>query len=120
MRISRSHHAVFDYVFSAVVAASPWLFGFAHEHMAPQIALTFGIMTALYSFMTDYEGGVVRFIPFSGHRFFDLIVAVMLGGAAWHFSMGGRAAWVFGALGALAFVVVMLTRRPREVSTVAR
>ena len=86
MRLSRSQHCIFDYVFSLVVAVSPWLFGFSHEHMAPQIALTCGVGTALYSLMTDYEGGVLRFIPFSGHCFFDLAVAVLLGGSAWHFS----------------------------------
>ncbi len=120
MRISRSLHGIFDYVFSLVVAASPWLFGFADQHMAPQIALTCGIVTAMYSAMTDYECGLLRFIPFSGHRFFDLAVAVTLGGAAWHFSMGGRAAWVFGLLGAVGFAATMLTRRPRDAGTVAR
>jgi hypothetical protein len=120
MRLSRFQHGIFDYVFSLVVAGSPWLFGFAHEHLAPQIALTCGIGTAMYSALTDYEGGLLRFLPFSGHRFFDLAVAVTLGGAAWHFSMGGRAAWVFGALGAIGFIATMLTRTPRDAGMVAR
>jgi hypothetical protein len=120
MRISRSVHGIFDYVFSLIVAASPWLFGFSHEHLAPQIALTCGIVTAMYSVMTDYECGLLRFIPFSGHRFFDLVVAVILGGAAWHFSMGGRAPWIFGFLGGIALLVTMTTQRSRDAGTVAR
>ena len=114
MRISRPVHGIFDYVFSIVVATSPWLFGFAHEHLAPQIALTCGIATAMYSAMTDYEFGLLRFLPFAGHLFFDLAVGVTLGGAAWHFSMGGRAAWVFGILGAISLAVTFHTRRPRD------
>jgi hypothetical protein len=119
MQISRRVHGIFDYLFSIIVATSPWVFGFSHEYMAPQIAVICGAVTAMYSIMTDYECGVLRFIPFAGHRFFDMVVAVTLGGAAWHFSMAGRAPWVFGLLGAIAFAVTFLTRRPSDAGTVA-
>lgn len=119
MHLSRRLHGIIDYVFAIVVATSPWVFGFSGEYMAPQIAVICGAATAMYSLMTDYECGVLRFLPFSGHRFFDIVVAVLLGGSAWHFSMGGRASWVFGVLGAIALAVTLLTRRPQDAGTVA-
>lgn len=119
MRISSKFHGIFDYVFSATLASSPWLFGFSQEHVAPQIALAFGAVTAFYSAITNYELSLLRVIPFAAHRFFDLIIGVLLGGASWHFAMGGRPGVIFTILGALLIAVTFLTYRPPNTSTQA-
>ena len=120
MSITRKTHGLFDYLFAILVAASPWIFGFAQQRMAPQLAFGFGAVIAFYSFITNYELGVVGLIPFAGHRLFDFIMALAIGGALWHFDMKGRAGVVFAVLGVLLALVAAFTRRPQEAGTMAR
>ena len=108
-----------DYVFAVVVATSPWVFGFSHEPAAPQIAMACGIITAMYSLLTNYEMGIVPLIPFAGHRFFDFVVAIALAGSSWHFKMHGVAAVVFTILGIIGILAAVLAPRPRASGSLA-
>ena len=113
-RISRLAHGILDYFFGVLIASSPWLFGFTNQHLAPQIAVVLGVIVIVYSFVTDYEVGVLRFMPFSGNIFFDLAVGVALAGSPIHFAMGGKAGLVFVILGLLQMAMALLTRRPPD------
>ena len=73
-----------------------------------------GVIVILYSMVTDYEVGVLRFMPFSGNIFFDFVVGVALAGSPIHFAMGGRAGLVFVLLGIMQIAIALLTRRPRD------
>jgi hypothetical protein len=117
--LSRKAHGIMDYLFALIVGASPWIFGFAHEPAAPQIALACGIVTAMYSLLTNYEMGLVPLIPFAGHRFFDFIVAIALAGSSWHFKMRGTAAVVFTVLGVIGIIAAATSPRPRASGSVA-
>jgi hypothetical protein len=117
--LSRKAHGVIDYVFAVVVALSPWIFGFAHEPAAPQIALACGIITAVYSLMTNYEMGIIPLIPFAGHRFFDFAVSIALAGSSWHFQLRGTAAVVLTILGVIGIIVAVISPRPRASGSLA-
>ena len=119
MRLTRLGHAILDYFLGFLILASPWLFGFSGERAAPDLAFAFGGGLIFLSLLTNYEGGLIRMIPFGGHRFFDLVCGVGLAGASWHFDMNGRAACVFTTLGLLLLASLGATRRPRERGTVA-
>jgi hypothetical protein len=112
--ISRTVHGVLDYITGVLLGVSPWLFGFSDQHIAPEFAMASGGALVLYSFMTNYEVGVVRFIPFAIHRGFDLLMGFHLAGAPWFFKIEGVAGKVFCLLGILLLVVNVFTRRPRE------
>lgn len=120
MHLSQKTHGILDYVFSVLFAVSPWLFGFADHHKAIDLAIGFGTITALNSLLTNYEVGLVGLFPFSAHRFFDFLIALMVGGAMWHFDMRAPASIVFGILGALFALSIILTRRPPETGTATR
>jgi hypothetical protein len=115
--IPRPVHGILDYLMGILVTASPWLFGFSGQYMAPQIATTIGIVLIGVSLVTNYEAGVIHLLPFAAHRFTDFIIGIALLGSTWHFSMGGRAGIVFTILGAVHLVMTALTRRPRESTT---
>lgn len=100
-----------------LVTASPWLFGFSGQYLAPQIATTIGIALIGISLVTNYEAGLIHLLPFAAHRFTDFIIGIALLGATWHFYMGGRAGIVFTILGAIHLVIAALTRRPQESTT---
>lgn len=115
--IPRPIHGILDYLMGILVTASPWLFGFSGQYLAPQIATTIGIALIGISLVTNYEAGLIHLLPFAAHRFTDFIIGIALLGATWHFYMGGRAGIVFTILGAIHLVIAALTRRPQESTT---
>lgn len=101
-----------DYIFSALITASPWLFGFTNEPINTRIAVALGCSMAVYSFCTEYEFGVLRGLPFAANLFLDMLIGVFLGSAFMHISMGSRGGLVFFVLGLLVLIDVFHTARP--------
>lgn len=116
-RLSRKVHGIIDYLCAIVLLASPKLFHFGDQNIAPQVAMTLGIVIFFYSLITDYELGVIRMVPFSGHRLFDFVAGVTLLGSPWHFNIEGNAAVVFFVVGTIQIASVFITRRPRNETT---
>jgi hypothetical protein len=116
-RIPRPIHGVLDYVTGVLLAASPWLFGFSDQHLAPQFALIFGGGAVLYSLLTNYELGVVRLFPFPVHLFIDFCSGLLLATNWVHFAFGGRAGVVFTIFGIMEIGVVLLSRRDGPMKT---
>jgi hypothetical protein len=77
-RISPAAHAVLDYT----VAATFFSVGFRlmrRHRAAASLAFANGAMVAAMSMLTDYPGGVVRVLPFRGHRTGDMLQAAFAG-----------------------------------------
>lgn len=115
--LSHRLHGIIDYLWSALLIASPWLFGFAEEQVNRAIAVILGGAVVLYSFCTHYELGVLRGIPRSAHLFLDMLVGVFLGSAFMHIAMGSRGGLVFAILGVSMLINVFATPRPRDTVT---
>jgi hypothetical protein len=115
--ISNKTHGILDYVLSALIFASPWLFGFSHEPLNTKIALIMGAAMAVYSFCTDYSTGVLRALPLAGNLFLDLLVGIFLGSAFMHVAMGTRGALPFAILGLMTIANVFYTPRPDDTKT---
>lgn len=118
-RISVRAHGVIDYVFGALLIALPWVLPFGNERLAAEIMTTFGLITIVMSIVTHYELGLVPLLPFRGHLFFDVLLALGLLFAPWHFHIGGLPAVVMSILGVLALIVNAMTERPRSSLTEA-
>ena len=63
---------ILHYVVGAMIALSPWLFGFASGGAETWVPFAIGISGLLYSLMTNYELGLVRIIPMSTHLALDI------------------------------------------------
>jgi hypothetical protein len=116
-RIPRAWHGVLDYVYGALLLASPWMFGFNDRAVDAQIAWVLGAATIFVSLITNYEAGLIRMLPFSMHLFFDVLLGIGLLFSWVHFASGGVPAFVFGGFGAVALLVVLLTRNERSSAT---
>lgn len=81
--ISRKIHAVLDYISGVLLIASPWLFNFADIAAAKWVAIIAGIVILGMSLLTDYEGGIKKIIPMSGHLTMDVIVGILLAVSPW-------------------------------------
>jgi intracellular septation protein A len=115
--LSGKVHGFIDYLCAIVLFASPKLFHFTDQNIAPMAAMVLGAVILLYSLVTDYELGVIRMMPFSGHLLCDFVAGLALLGSPWHFHIDGNAAVVFVVIGVIQFASVFITRRPRNVTT---
>ena len=76
--ISPAAHAVLDYAVAATFfGVGAWLM--RRHRAAASLAFANGAMVAGMSMLTDYPGGVVRVLPFRGHRAGDVLQAVFAG-----------------------------------------
>ena len=83
-------HGILDYIVSALVAASPWLFGFADEGAETWVPYLVGVTGFLYSAATNYEFGMVRIIPMKTHLALDIASGVFLAASPWLFGFADR------------------------------
>jgi hypothetical protein len=76
--ISPGAHAVLDYAVAATFfGVGAWLM--RRHRAAASLAFANGAMVAGMSMLTDYPGGLVRVLPFRGHRAGDVLQAAFAG-----------------------------------------
>jgi hypothetical protein len=102
-------HAIIDYLTGAILLLSPFAIPFPDNPMKG-IAFAFGAVIVLYSSMTDYPLGLLRFVPFPIHKGVDLFVGGGLAFAPIHFAAHGAPAVMFVVLGAGLVLMAFLTR----------
>lgn len=83
--ISSKVHGVLDYMMAVVLMASPWLFGFADNGMQLWVPIILGMLTIIYSLMTDYELGLSDNIGMRTHLVIDVCSGVLLAASPWIF-----------------------------------
>jgi hypothetical protein len=83
--IGTKTHGYLDYIMGVVVAASPWIFGFARGGAETIIPVVLGVGVIIYSLMTDYELGVSHVISMRTHLTLDLIGGIILAISPWLF-----------------------------------
>ena len=89
--ISTKVHGVMDYMMGVLLIASPWIFGFAdHNGMQLWTPVILGIMTIIYSLMTDYELGLSDNISMRTHLVIDFISGVLLAASPWLFGFADQ------------------------------
>lgn len=105
-------HNVIDYVVGALLALSPFIFGFSDVTMARNTFLVVGLGLIAYSSITNYHYSLAKVIPLGVHMVMDAVLGIVLilapalfgyrelitdGQFALHFVFG------VGALGLVAF-----------------
>lgn len=83
--IPTSVHGAIDYLLGLVVAASPWLFGFADGGANIHLILGGGIIAA--AALTDFELGLFRVIPMPVHLMLDAGIGVLALATPWLFGV---------------------------------
>jgi hypothetical protein len=75
-------HGIFDYS-SAFILLLPWITNYHERGQDTLIFAALGIITALYSLLTDYEFGLVKLIPMKVHIVLDILSALFLIAMPW-------------------------------------
>jgi hypothetical protein len=101
-------HGFADYLVGLVVIGLPFLLGM--EGSVRTVLMILGVVVILYSLMTDYELGILRFLRLRFHLLLDAVFGVvMLLIPSW-FEVPTSVRWPFYLLGVLALVLVFTTR----------
>lgn len=82
-RIPTRVHGVLDYVVSAALIATPFVFRREIPGAAAGVLVGVGAASILYSLATDYEAGVYRTIPMRAHLKLDVLVSLFLLTSPW-------------------------------------
>ena len=109
--ITRKIHAVLDYLSAIMFIILPWAFNFQELKIATQIIVGAGILIAIMSAMTDYEGGLARLIPMSIHLNMDIMLGVLLIASPWLFGFSDDIYLPHVIVGLYAILSGMLTVR---------
>jgi len=77
--ISTKTYGFFNYAIAIVMLASPWLFGFQHQHGASLLLpLYLGWLQLIMAIFTSHEWGFLKVFPVSMHCFIDAVVGFFL------------------------------------------
>jgi hypothetical protein len=107
--ISRRAHGVMDYLVGILLIAAPWVLNFADRGPETWVPVILGVGTMLYSFMTNYELGMVHVIPFRTHLAIDVLAGIFLAASPWIFAFSDMVYMPHLVFGILEVGVVALT-----------
>ena len=101
-------HGMLDYLVGLIVVILPFALGLYGLQQGALIFL--GVLVILYSAVTDYEMGLIRYLRIRFHLFLDALfgLAMLLMPSLLDFPMGAR--WPNYLIGILALVLVAVTR----------
>jgi hypothetical protein len=102
-------HGVADYVVGLIVIGLPFLFGVGGGPRAALVLL--GTFVILYSVLTDYELGAVRFLRIRFHLLLDALfgAAMLIAPSLLDFPADAR--WPVYVIGALSLLLASTTQR---------
>ena len=109
--ISTKVHGVIDYLWSIVLLASPWLFGFADGGAETWVPVILGIGGIVYAVVTNYELGLVKLLPMPVHLMIDLAMGVFLLLSPWLFGFAENIAAPHVVLGIMAIGTSLMTEK---------
>jgi len=98
--VSRRLHGILDYLGGVLLILAAVFVPFPDEPMRMMSAAS-GAVLLFYSAGTDYEMGLLRFVPFPIHRGADLVLGMALAFSPIHFAVHGIPALLFVAVGAM-------------------
>jgi hypothetical protein len=90
-------HGVIDYLFGSALINLP--FGIRATGLGQSLnvedalPVALGIVVILYSLLTEYEKGLLRWIPFPAHLAIDLAGGVLLVASPWLFGFSDVVRW---------------------------
>lgn len=112
--ISVKTHNVLDYLAALLLMSAPWLFNFSYDNVATTTIMVLGIITLIYSLVTNYPFSLVKLIPFRVHLILDFFAGIFLIVAPWIFMFNENIRWSYIVLGIVEMVVVLLSIPPKE------
>ena len=109
LHVSRRLHGILDYLGGVILILAGAFVPFPDDPMR-MMSVASGAVLLFYSAGTDYEMGLLRFIPFPIHRGADLVLGTALAFSPIHFAVHGLPAILFIAIGAMLIFLGFFTQ----------
>ncbi|RYG20444.1 MAG: hypothetical protein EOO07_04845 [Chitinophagaceae bacterium] len=109
--ISRTFHALLDYLSAAVLVIAPWVLEFENQIAATVIAVAAGLVILAMSFITNYEGGKLNVISMGMHLNLDLFLGALLAASPWLLNFSAKVYLPYLIMGILILLSGLLTER---------
>ncbi len=103
-------HGVLDYVFGALLIATPWLLGFADWKAAHAVLFVVGLGSIGYALVTDYELGVWKILKVPAHLAIDVLAGLALVASPFFLGFKDAVYWPHIALGFVAMAAGAFTQ----------
>lgn len=100
-------HGIADYIVGLVTIGLPFYLDI--NGMPGAVVTAMGVIVLIYSVVTDYELGVVRFLRIRFHLVLDALFGFAMLSVPLVFDLPGNTSWPFYAIGVLAIVLVAIT-----------
>ena len=104
-------HGYLDYIMGLFLIVSPWILGFAEGGADQWVPVILGAGVIMYSFVTDYELGMLKLIPMTGHLSLDLMGGIFLAISPWLFGFAEDVFWPHLILGLLEIGASLFTKK---------
>ncbi|MDX1951247.1 MAG: hypothetical protein SFY81_03635 [Verrucomicrobiota bacterium] len=102
-------HGILDYTIGILLVLAPVVFDLDTNTAEGRTPILVGVLSLLYSLMTDYELGLVRLLPMRLHLMLDLLVSGILFFSPWLFRFNERIWLPHALLGVLGMGVALMT-----------
>ncbi|MBO9102162.1 MULTISPECIES: SPW repeat domain-containing protein [unclassified Rhizobium] len=100
-------HGALDYLVGLLVIVLPFVLGLQGSQRWTLVVI--GLLVILYSAMTDYEWGLIRFLRIRFHLALDVVFGLAMLLTPWLLDFPTQARWPNYVLAGLALVLVAVT-----------
>jgi hypothetical protein len=108
--LSTKTHGVLDYLVSILLIIAPWVLGFAGNNTATYVPVALGLVTVMYSLLTNYEWGAVKVISMPMHIMLDFVSGVLLAASPWLFGFSNYIFMPHLVVGILEILISLITQ----------
>jgi hypothetical protein len=109
--IGTKTHGFLDYLTALLLIVAPLLLTSNYNTAETWVPVTLGVLTIIYSLMTNYELGVSRLIPMRYHLLLDIANGVILALSPWLFGFADHI-WVPYVLTGIAEIIISSLTKP--------
>jgi hypothetical protein len=105
-------HGILDYLWSVLLASAPWLLNYsrgARGGAETWVPAAFAAGAVVYSLLTDYELGAVRFLPMRVHLLLDVVGGAFLAVSPWLLDLDNPARTVHVGFGLFSVIAGLTT-----------
>ena len=100
-------HGILDYMVGLLVIVLPFAFGL--NGLQKWTLVVLGLLVIIYSALTDYELGLIRYLRIRFHLALDSVFGLAMLLTPWLLDFPANARWPNYVLGVLALVLVAVT-----------
>lgn len=83
--IPAAGHNIIDYIYGALIFASPWLTGYAKNGPETILPAAAGTAIIFLSLVTDYKYSLKKIIAYNAHLKLELFIGLLLAISPWFF-----------------------------------